>query len=77
MPQLNINMTPEFEKDLKQLMKNRQLKTKAETIKIAIKECLDRTMLKQTRTDFKQWLGRGKEKAENNTRRFKSDDDLW
>ena len=77
MPQLNINMTPEFEKDLKQLMKSRQLKTKAETIKIAVKECLDRSILKKAPTDFKKWLGRGKEKAENKTRLFKSDDDLW
>ena len=77
MAQLNINITPEFEKDLNKLMKSKQLKTKAETIRIAVKECLDQTMQKKNLVDFNTWIGKGNKKPTNKNPKFKSEDDLW
>jgi Arc/MetJ-type ribon-helix-helix transcriptional regulator len=37
-PQLNLNTTPEFERDLEALMKTRGLKSKSEAIRAAVHE---------------------------------------
>ena len=42
MSQLNIHMTPTLEHDLRKFMKVRHLKSKAEAIRTAIKENLER-----------------------------------
>ena len=38
MPQLNLNVTPEFERDLEALMKARGLKNKSDAIRLAVRE---------------------------------------
>ena len=77
MAQLNLNMTPEFEKELQNLMKSRQFKSKAETIRIAIKECLERSLQQKSVIDFDTWIGKGNKKPQNKNPKFKKDDDLW
>lgn len=77
MAQLNLNMTPEFEKDLNKLMKNRRFKTKAETIRTAIKECLDRSNQKKHAINFESWIGMGNKKPVSKNPKLTSDDDLW
>jgi len=43
MSQLNIQMTPEFENNLRRYMASRGIKTKSEAVRRAIEEGLDRT----------------------------------
>jgi Arc/MetJ-type ribon-helix-helix transcriptional regulator len=77
MSQLNIHMTQEFARDLNRLMKNLKVKSKAEAIRVAVRECLEHALEKRTPTDFRTWIGRAKEMPLNKKPRFKSDDDLW
>jgi len=76
MTQLNIHMTPIFEQELKKFMKMRRLKTKAEAVRIAVKEGLEHSVQAKP-TDFSNWIGLGKEIPDNKKPRFHSDDDLW
>lgn len=77
MTQLNIHITDEFENELQKFMKIRHLKTKAEAIRTAIKEGLERSVSNIKSTDFSTWLGLGKQIPTNKKIKFKSDDDLW
>jgi Arc/MetJ family transcription regulator len=74
--QLNINMTPELEADLKRLMKARGLKTKAEAVRIAVREALERAR-RADAADFASWIGIGNAAPANPNPRFTSDDALW
>lgn len=75
--QLNIQMNPEFERNLAQLMRLRGLKTKSETIRVAVQESLERLLDQQRKTDFHEWLGLAVSAPQNPSPRFGSDDDLW
>jgi len=77
MTQLNIHMTPIFERDLQQFMKIRHIKTKAEALRIAVKEGLEHSLQHIKPTDFSKWVGLGKQVPVNKKRHFRSDDDLW
>jgi hypothetical protein len=77
MSQLNIHMTPQFEKDLQKFMKARHISTKAQAIRVAIQEGLERVVLAQRKVDFSAWLGMGNRAPVNRKTRFRSDDDLW
>lgn len=77
MSQLNINMSPEFEKDLLKFMRARRLKTKAEAIRTAIKEGLEHTIGHAKHVNFQTWIGLGKQAPLNKKNKFHSDDDLW
>lgn len=76
MTQLNIHMTAEFERDLRKFMRVRHLTTKAEAVRTAIKECLERSTY-ATKADFSSWAGLGNQAPLNKKNKFKSDDDLW
>ena len=76
MSQLNINLTREFETALERLMRARGIKTKAEAVRLAVREALERTHTERG-ADFTSWIGLGKAVPENQARRFHSDDDLW
>jgi len=76
MTQLNMHMTPDFERELTKFMKIRRLKTKAEAIRIAIREGLHHSVQAEP-INFSDWIGLGKEVPENKKPRFHSDDDLW
>jgi hypothetical protein len=76
MAQLNLNITPEFKKDLEKYMRQRGISTKSEAIRMALHELV--TMLNVSKkSDFDSWLGAGLKAELKSTRKFKSEDDLW
>jgi hypothetical protein len=77
MPQLNIHLTPEFEKALTEYMRLRRVKTKSDAVRLAVLEAVDRERRQQPAPHFLQWLGLGRQARENPTPRFRSDADLW
>jgi hypothetical protein len=76
MRQLNLNVTPEFERDLRQYMKKRGIERKSDAIRQAVREALERTAGFQD-YDFRSWLGLGLKAPLRRKPRFKSEDDLW
>lgn len=77
MSQLNIHLTPSFEKNLIKFMKLRHIDTKSEAIRVAIKEGIEHTSLHAKPVNFTKWLGLGTQVPTNKKSRFSSDDDLW
>lgn len=77
MTQLNIHMTPEFEKRLAQLMRLRGLKTKSEAVRVAVAEAVGRAIEDSEAADFGAWRGAALRAPLNPRPRFQSDDDLW
>jgi Arc/MetJ-type ribon-helix-helix transcriptional regulator len=77
MRQLNINVTPEFERDLTRLMKTRNIRSKSEALRIAVQEAADRAQGDRGFSAFTELLGAGLNGPSNPRPRFKSEDDLW
>jgi len=77
MRQLNIHITPEFEKNLNKFMKYKKLDTKSEALRVALKEALEQLETKPTAIDFRSWIGLGKQAPENKKLQFKTHDYLW
>ncbi len=78
MAQLNIHLQPAFVKDLESFMELREIPTKSQAVRIAIREGVERLKrARRTRPDFRQWTGRALRSAVNPHPRFQSDDDLW
>ena len=77
MPQLNIHLTPEFQRCLSEYMRLRQLKTKSEAVRQAVREALEEARCDRPTADFKSWLGIGNRSPQNPQPQFHSDDDLW
>ncbi len=75
MRQLNVNVTPEFERDLKILMKKGGVPTKSHAVRQAVHEAAARVAAKKY--DFTKWLGAGNVGPENKNRQFLTEDDLW
>jgi Arc/MetJ-type ribon-helix-helix transcriptional regulator len=76
MKQLNVNITPEFERDLRRVMKVGGFKTKSDAVRHAIREVAQRSASTQ-KTDFRSWIGLALKGKPNPNPRFKSEDDLW
>lgn len=76
MRQLNINVTPEFERALRQLMKQRNIPNKSDAVRQAVQEAATRGS-SRTQYDFRAWLGLGLKAPLRHRRRFLSEDDLW
>jgi hypothetical protein len=75
MKQLNVNVTPEMERDLRQYMRKHGLDTKSDAIRLALHEAA-----KQAATavcDYRSWLGLGLRAPLRNKRQFKNEDELW
>lgn len=77
MTQLNLHVTPIFERDLKKFMKVRSIKTKAEAIRVAVKEGLEHSVASKKIIDFSVWVGLGNQAITNKKTKFHADDDLW
>ena len=77
MAQFNLNMTPEFEKVLEQLMRIRGFRTKSEAVRTAVQEALERERRKVQSVDYQSWVGLACRVPENPHPRFQSDNDLW
>jgi hypothetical protein len=76
MAQLNLNLTPQFKKDLEQYMKHRGIKTKSDALRSALHEIV--TMITTSKkSDFSCWLGAGLKAEMKQKRKFKTEDDLW
>lgn len=77
MSQLNIHVTPSFEKDLNKYMKLKHIQTKSEAIRVAIKEGIQHATSQARTVDFSDWLGLGLQVSINKKKKFSSDNDLW
>jgi len=73
--QLNLNVTPEFDKDLRLYMQRRGIKRKSEAIRMALREAVARE--NAAGCDFRAWLGLGLKAPFRSKPRFQSEDELW
>lgn len=76
MRQININVTPEFEKDLQRLMKLRKYRTQSEAIRTAVHEAA-KPAARTKPGSLRQLLGAALKAPMNPKPRFQSEDDLW
>ncbi len=74
MKQLNLNVTPEFARDLRTFMKARKIKRKSEAIRVALEEAATRI---RGDFDFRSLIGLAVDDNPNPNPKFKTDDDLW
>lgn len=74
--QLNLHMTPEFERDLDRLRKLRGLRTKSEAIRVAVAEAV-RGATVQPATRFSSWVGLASTGTPNPHPRFRDHTELW
>jgi hypothetical protein len=77
LPQLNLNINDEFQRNLVEYMRLCHLKTKSEAIRQALREALARERSRRQSADFTTWLALGNRAPQNPNPRFHSDDDLW
>ncbi len=77
MGQLNMQMTPAFEKALQRFMKVRGVKTKSEAIRIAVEDALASSTRRLQAANFHEWVGLGRSAPENPRPRFPDDRALW
>ena len=77
MAQLNINMTPTFQAELRRLMRMWDCRTKSETIRTAVHEALERAQRRHGKTDFRSLLGSAKRAPLNSHPRFEHHADVW
>ncbi|MEK7748222.1 MAG: hypothetical protein AAB300_04020 [Nitrospirota bacterium] len=77
MKQLNINITPQFEKDLKLYMKRSNLTQKSEAIRLAIEESAARLKKTDSQMEYRAWLGLDLKAPLSAKLRFKNENDLW
>ncbi len=73
--QINLNVTPDFERNLRRYMRARGLRTKSEAIREAVREALGLIERRAAPGELDGWLGL----AEGGRRRprFISEDQLW
>jgi len=77
MSQLNLQLTPGFEEDLRLLMQIRGIRTKSEAVRSAVAEALAAARSRKPSADFAGWIGLARLGRENARPRFASDGDLW
>ncbi|HEV2202302.1 MAG TPA: ribbon-helix-helix domain-containing protein [Bryobacteraceae bacterium] len=75
MRQLNLNVTDEFVRDLKRLMKRKGIKNKSDAIRLAVREAA--TSAAAPASDYRGWLGMALKAPLNPKPRFRGEDDLW
>ena len=77
MKQLNINITPQFEKDLKLYMNRANLTRKSEAIRLAIEESAARLKKTDFQMEYRAWLGLALKTPLSVKPRFSNENDLW
>lgn len=77
MSQLNMHVSPDFEKNLKFYMKKTGVGSKAEAIRQAVRVALETLKKEGERPDLDSLLGVGLKHPLNKSPKFKSHDDLW
>ena len=76
MKQLNLNVTPEFDRDLRRYMKRRKISRKSDAIRQVLREAVARDTAGRP-YDYRSWLGMGLKAPLRRKPRFRSKDDLW
>jgi Arc/MetJ-type ribon-helix-helix transcriptional regulator len=76
MKQINLNVTEEFERDLRQYMKRKGLATKSDAIRQAMREAVSRRTGPSS-FDFRSLLGAGLRVPPRRRARPLTEDDLW
>lgn len=76
MRQLNLNVTDEFECDLRRFMRQKGITKQSEAIRQAVREAVAKAGA-VSHTDYRSWLGLGLKTPLNPKPRFRSEDDLW
>jgi hypothetical protein len=76
MRQLNLNVTPEFEQDLRSYMRQRRITRKSDAIRQALREAAGHAAAAAD-YDFRAWLGLALKAPLRRKPRFRSEDDLW
>lgn len=71
-----MNVTAEFERDLRRFMKQRSIARKSDAIRQALHEAVERVGSGGD-YDFRSWLGLGLKAPLRRKPRFQSEDDLW
>lgn len=77
MGQLNINLTPQFEKELQEYMKRAKITQKSEAVRRAVHDAAEQLKSEKREVDFSSWLGMGLKAPPNPNPRFKTHDELW
>lgn len=77
MSQININVTPEFAKNLSRYMKKRGIRQKSEAIRKAVHEVAEKVETSTREGEFRNLLGIGLKAPVNPNPRFKTEDELW
>ena len=75
MNQINVNVTPEMERDLRLYMKKKGIPTKSAAIREALHEAVRHGNAGVC--DYRSWLGFGLRAPLRQQLRFKSEDELW
>lgn len=75
MKQIRLNITREFERDLRRFMQLKGIRNESEAIPQAVHEGIPASAA--AHFDFRSWLGLGLKAPLNPARQFCSDDDLW
>lgn len=76
MRQLNLIVTPEFERDLKKLIKARKYPNQSAAIRAAVHDAVQQKAPEKSR-DWHSLLGAALRYPANPKPRFKTEDDLW
>ena len=77
MPQLNIHLSPEFEKALTRLMRARGFRSKSEAIRAAVREAVELSVRRRKSCNYSEWLGLAEGVPQNPKPRFRSEDEIW
>jgi len=77
MSQININVTPEFEKNLKTYMKRKGISQKSEAVRRAVSDAVEKTPPEKKAYDWDRLVGIGLKAPLNPNPRFTNEDDLW
>ncbi len=77
MAQINLNVTPEFERNLRKLMKARNISNKTQAIRLLFAEAVEALKKSRPKVDYLTWLGMAKGLEQNPRPKFQTHDDLW
>ena len=77
MTQLRLQMDPDFERDLSDLMRLRGIGNRSEAIRFAVRESIGHSRRQAGRLDFERWRGAALAAPVSSRLRFGSDADLW
>ena len=77
MPQLNMQMTAEFRRNLEIAMKKLRARTKSETIRLAIQEAAQKPAGGSVRVSWHQLLETARKESPRKARRFATHAGVW